>query len=152
MRIVLVQVDIFTYSKMKIILFLFLVTVGWKILCAIILFMGLFTCYFGHRFFKTQMFIFGFVFGGFISYVSASIADTLSVGGRFLVSYFNESYYVMFFLESLGISLIFGFIYGAVWIVFWWRFGSPILSVFLPVAFIGYIVSCIVFYAGVGTH
>lgn len=57
----------------------FSVTVPWKILCSLLLFMGMFTCYLGHRFFKTQMFLFGFVFGGFVSFISASLNNNLSV-------------------------------------------------------------------------
>lgn len=53
-------------------------------------------------------------------------------------------------LEGVVISALFGAIYGATWIILWWRFGSPVLSVLLPVAFIGYLTSCVVFYTDFG--
>lgn len=107
------------------------VSVIWKVLCAMILFMGVFMCMFGHRFFRIALFIFGFVCGSFISYVSSPFAETPSAA-------------------SLGFAVAFGFCYGCIWLFFWWRFGIPVLSVFVPVFFTGYIMGSVLFYTGLG--
>lgn len=108
------------------------VSVIWKVLCALILFMGAFMCLFGHRFFKIEMFVFGLVCGSFISYVSSPFASAPSAS------------------SSLGFALAFGCCYGCIWLFFWWRFGIPILSVFVPVFFTGYIIGCALYYTGLG--
>ncbi|KAK4886783.1 hypothetical protein RN001_003054 [Aquatica leii] len=107
------------------------VSMTWKLLFAVILFMGIFMCYFGHRFFRMAMFLFGFLFGSFIFYIAINIVNNVTVE------------------QSVGYALIFGSVYGICWLLLWWRYGIPILSVSLPVIFIGYITGCLVFHTGV---
>ena len=64
------------------------VSVVWKVLCAIILFMGTFMCFFGHRFFRIEMFVFGFMFGGFISYICYVISPFTGSSSCMFIYYF----------------------------------------------------------------
>ncbi|KAF5274292.1 hypothetical protein FQR65_LT04410 [Abscondita terminalis] len=108
------------------------VSIIWKVLCAVIFFIGTFICFFGHRFFRMTMFIFGFIFGSFIFYIVANIGNM-----------------VVLDLESVGYALLFGCAYGITWLLLWRRYGIPILTVSLPVTFVGYITVCVIFYTGV---
>ncbi|KAF5302339.1 hypothetical protein FQA39_LY10378 [Lamprigera yunnana] len=106
------------------------VSIPWKLLCAVILFMGIFIGYFGHRFFRTELFLFGFIFGSFVFYIASNLTIYVDVE------------------QTLGYSIIFGCLYGICWFLLWWRYGIPILSVSLPMIIVGYILACIVFHTG----
>lgn len=56
-------------------------------MCALLLFCGLFLCFFGHRFFKFSLFTFGFTAGAFVTYVALVAGYSLSFeGDRDLIS------------------------------------------------------------------
>jgi hypothetical protein len=52
-----------------------------RVLCAVIFFLGLFVCLYGHQFFKTETFLLGFLSGGLIFYILISAFSTLSASG-----------------------------------------------------------------------
>jgi len=58
-----------------------------KLLCAVILFIGLFICFAGHYFFKAEMFIFGFISGGLVAYILVALPDKFDYGGKNYTSY-----------------------------------------------------------------
>jgi hypothetical protein len=52
-----------------------------KVLCAVIFFLGIFVCLYGHQFFKTETFLLGFLSGGLIFYIIIGAFSTLSASG-----------------------------------------------------------------------
>lgn len=54
-----------------------------EIFCATLIFIGLFICFFGHRFFKTEMFLVGMFTGVIITYILISIiSQNISESGE----------------------------------------------------------------------
>jgi hypothetical protein len=44
--------------------------------------MGLFLCFVGHKFFKTEMFLFGFLSGGLVAFILVAMPGTFDYGGK----------------------------------------------------------------------
>ncbi|KAH0809332.1 hypothetical protein MTP99_011906 [Tenebrio molitor] len=108
------------------------VTPHWKLLCAVLLIFGVFTNFFGHKFFRITLFLVGLMVGVFVTYVILSLSNNhLTVA------------------EKTTVSLIIGLIYGAIWLAIWWKFGIPILSASLTFILAGFLMASIVYYAGV---
>lgn len=105
-----------------------------KAVCAVILFVGLFMCIFGHTFFKTEMFLLSFLTGGLITYILVTLQQTYS--GSFTVF----------------ISSITGIGSGLLWLFVWSCFGIPILSVLIATFNVGILITSIIFYAGLGDY
>ncbi|XP_066998733.1 transmembrane 7 superfamily member 3 isoform X3 [Anabrus simplex] len=106
-----------------------------KLLCAMIFFCGLLMCFFGHRFFKTEMFLLGFIAAANVAYM-------------IIASYnpdFNEPTLDVFsFFSGLG--------FGLLWLGFWLCFGIPILTVLLATLTLGYILASVAMFAGLGDY
>ncbi|XP_059061023.1 transmembrane 7 superfamily member 3-like [Achroia grisella] len=96
--------------------------------CAFLIFLGVFVCYFGHRFFKTEMFLFGFISGVVITYILISLMAELD------------------FSELLGASLLSGVFFAGIWYIFWWFYGIPVIAVLLPALNLGFLVASIFYY------
>ncbi|XP_063913266.1 transmembrane 7 superfamily member 3-like [Zophobas morio] len=108
------------------------VTPHWKVICAFLLIFGLFVNFFGHKFFRITLYLIGFVIGVFITYVILSLSsNNLTVA------------------EKTTTAVLIGLIYGSLWLLMWWKFGIPILSVSLTFFLSGFLLASIVFYAGV---
>lgn len=56
-------------------------TIFSKVLCAVIFFLGLFVCLCGHQFFKTEIFLLGFLSGGLVFYIVIAAFSTLPAAG-----------------------------------------------------------------------
>jgi len=56
-------------------------TIFSKVLCAVIFFLGLFVCLYGHQFFKTETFLLGFLSGGLVFYIVIAAFSTLPAAG-----------------------------------------------------------------------
>lgn len=97
-------------------------------MCTIMLFVGVFICYFGHRFFKTEMFLFGLLSGVIITHILISLIVELDTS------------------ELLGASLLSGVFFGGIWYMFWWYYGIPVISVMLPALNLGFLVAAIFYY------
>lgn len=68
---------------LKHLFFLFFpVTDHWKFLCAGLLLFGLFVCFFGHKYFRITLFIIGFTFGIFITYLMISQEEDFTTKGK----------------------------------------------------------------------
>jgi hypothetical protein len=67
-------------------------TIFSKVLCAVIFFLGLFVCLYGHQFFKTEMFLLGFLSGGLVFYIVIAAFLTLPAAGMKHV--LDYAYYV----------------------------------------------------------
>ncbi|CAG9782564.1 unnamed protein product [Diatraea saccharalis] len=98
-----------------------------KFICAALLFVGLFMCYFGHRFFKTEMFLFGMLSGVLITYIVISIMADLDKSAL------------------LSASVLSGVFFGGIWVTFWWFYGIPIIAVTLPALNLGFLLSAIMY-------
>ncbi|CAK1542596.1 unnamed protein product [Leptosia nina] len=98
-----------------------------QIILASLLFLGLFVCYYGHRFFKTEMFLIGLTSGGIVTYVIISIMADLDRPAL------------------LGASILSGICFGAIWLLFWWFYGIPLLAVFLSTLNVGFLFSAIIY-------
>ncbi|CAB3359793.1 Hypothetical predicted protein [Cloeon dipterum] len=101
-----------------------------KLLCATILFLGVFICFAGHYFFKAEMFIFGFLSGGLIAYILVSLPGNFDFEGH------------------LAISVLIGAIFGTFWLSLWWFYGIPAISTLLITLTLGYLVAATVFFSG----
>ncbi|KAL4713402.1 hypothetical protein ACJJTC_010387 [Scirpophaga incertulas] len=98
-----------------------------KLICASLIFLGLFTCYIGHRFFKTEMFLFGVLSGVVVSYILISIMSDLDRPALLLAA------------TSSGVLV------GILWLIFWWYYGLPIIAVSLPALNLGFLIASIVY-------
>ncbi|ESO97620.1 hypothetical protein LOTGIDRAFT_103944 [Lottia gigantea] len=94
---------------------------------------GLGLCFCGHRFFKTELFIFGFLTFSIIFFLIFSI----------YTNYINTDV-----LIPLGCSC--GIIGGLLAVLFWWYFGIPVLSVLFVGLVGGYLFSAIIFFTPFG--
>uniref|UniRef100_A0A2A4J1W6 TM7S3/TM198-like domain-containing protein n=1 Tax=Heliothis virescens TaxID=7102 RepID=A0A2A4J1W6_HELVI len=99
-----------------------------QIMCAALLFVGLFVCFFGHRFFKTEMFLAGFFSGVIITYILIA-----------LMAHIDKP-------ALLGAAALSGVFFGAIWWLFWWLYGIPVLAVLLPSLNLGFMLAAIFYY------
>ncbi|CAH0591591.1 unnamed protein product [Chrysodeixis includens] len=99
-----------------------------QFLSAILLFVGVFVCFFGHRFFKTEMFLAGFFSGVIITYILVAIITVVDKP------------------ELLAASTLSGVFFGAIWLLFWWLYGIPVIAVLLPSLNLGFLLASIFYY------
>lgn len=103
-----------------------------RVLCAVIFFLGLFVCLYGHQFFKTETFLLGFLSGGLIFYILIAAFSTLSAS------------------ENVVVSVVLGLCFGIFWLGLWWCYGIPVLSVLLATLMLGFVVAGIATYGWLG--
>ncbi|XP_047998579.1 transmembrane 7 superfamily member 3-like isoform X1 [Leguminivora glycinivorella] len=97
-------------------------------LCASLLFVGLFVCYFGHKFFKTEMFIFGMLSGVVVTYILISLMAEMDQ------------------TPLIGASFLSGILFGFIWLTFWWFYGIPVFSVLLVTLTFGFFAACVLYH------
>lgn len=105
-----------------------------KAVCAVLIFIGLFLCIFGHTIFKAEMFLLSFLTGGLITYVVITLQQTYS--GSF----------------TIFLSCIFGIGSGMAWLFIWSCFGIPVLSVLIATFSLGFLIASIIFYTDLGDY
>lgn len=103
-----------------------------KVLCACVLFLGLFACFGGHTFFRTQVFLAGFLSGSLLAYVGLSQWTALPFG------------------SGVTLSCVVGLVVGVLCLFFWYLLGIPVLAILLLVIPLGFLVASITFFAGLG--
>ncbi|XP_006867023.1 PREDICTED: transmembrane 7 superfamily member 3 [Chrysochloris asiatica] len=135
-------------------------TVSTKVFFTLSALLGFFICFFGHRFWKTELFFIGFIFIGFFFYILVTrltsikydvrlilTAVTGSIGGIFLVAAWWRFGILMFCMLCVG--LVLGFFISSVMfftplgnlkifrddVVFWVTFSC--IAVIIPVVFMG---------------
>lgn len=92
------------------------------------LIVGVLLCFFGHRFFKTENFVFGFLIFMVIFYQVFALKTSISLVG------------------ILVLTGVMGCVGGLLLLGLWWRLGMPVLNVlFIGLAF-GYLFSSTLFY------
>ncbi|XP_034836547.1 transmembrane 7 superfamily member 3-like [Maniola hyperantus] len=99
-----------------------------QLLCASLLFFGLFVCYFGHRFFKTEMFLIGLLSGVIITFIVIS-----------LLSHQDRP-------ALLAVSVLSGVCCGMTWLLFWWYYGMPLFCVMLSTLNVGFLFASIIYF------
>ncbi|XP_069012634.1 transmembrane 7 superfamily member 3 isoform X2 [Embiotoca jacksoni] len=93
---------------------------------------GLFVCFFGHRFFKCELFCMGFSFAAFFFFVL--IARTT-----------NLEYNI-----CLAVSVVVGVVGGVVLVMSWWRFGSVMACVIVVGLMLGFLLASTVLFTPLG--
>ncbi|XP_015518773.2 transmembrane 7 superfamily member 3 isoform X1 [Neodiprion lecontei] len=100
-----------------------------KVLCALTLFLGFFATFFGHKWFKTEMFLLGFLSGGIVSYIIVAIFGNYRLAG------------------NIGIPVFVGCLLGFAWLGVWWLYAIPILPIMLATLTLGFIVASIAYFS-----
>ncbi|XP_047998580.1 transmembrane 7 superfamily member 3-like isoform X2 [Leguminivora glycinivorella] len=75
-------------------------------LCASLLFVGLFVCYFGHKFFKTEMFIFGMLSGVVVTYILISLMAEMDQTRGLIMLLEDLNFWTLFILVMLLTAVI----------------------------------------------
>ncbi|XP_072123481.1 transmembrane 7 superfamily member 3 [Mobula birostris] len=88
---------------------------------------GLFVCFFGHRYLKTEFFFMGFLILGCLSFI-------------FFMRTFSLDYDVM-----LSLTAILGLVGGTLLVLCWWRFGSVHFSMLFVGLVLGFLFSMVIF-------
>ncbi|XP_030575705.1 transmembrane 7 superfamily member 3 [Archocentrus centrarchus] len=104
-----------------------------KIFFTIVGLAGLFVCFFGHRFFKIELFCMGFSFAAFFFFVLITRTTELDYDIR------------------LTLSGVVGVVGGVILVMIWWRFGSVVAVVVIVVGLmLGFLVASIVLFTPLG--
>ncbi|KAJ8261627.1 hypothetical protein GJAV_G00156460 [Gymnothorax javanicus] len=93
---------------------------------------GLFVCFFGHRFFKCELFWMGYVFAAFIVFIIITKTSILAYDFR------------------LALTALMGVVGGVLLVLCWWRFGSVMACVVVVGLILGFLLAAIVFYTPLG--
>ncbi|XP_064198346.1 transmembrane 7 superfamily member 3 [Anguilla rostrata] len=93
---------------------------------------GLFVCFFGHRFFKCELFYMGYVFGAFVFFIFITRTAILDYDIR------------------LALTAVMGVVGGVLLVLSWWRFGSVMACVVVVGLILGFLLAAIVFYTPLG--
>uniref|UniRef100_A0A8C2Z5C0 Transmembrane 7 superfamily member 3 n=1 Tax=Cyclopterus lumpus TaxID=8103 RepID=A0A8C2Z5C0_CYCLU len=93
---------------------------------------GLFVCFFGHRFFKCELFCMGFSFGTFFFFV--------------LITRTTELDYDM----CLAVSAVIGVVGGVLLVMSWWRWGSVMACIVVIGLMLGFLVASTVLFTPLG--
>ncbi|XP_074682566.1 transmembrane 7 superfamily member 3 isoform X5 [Strix aluco] len=96
--------------------------------------LGLFTCFFGHRFWKTDLVFMGFIFTAFFFFVFITRVTGLGYDLR------------------LTLTAVAGIIGGLFLVASWWRFGSVLLCMFVIGLVLGFLFSSTVFFTPLGDY
>ncbi|KAG7270812.1 hypothetical protein CRUP_037146 [Coryphaenoides rupestris] len=93
---------------------------------------GLFVCFFGHRFFKCELFFVGFGFSAFLFFVLITRTTTLEYDLR------------------LSLTVVMGAVGGAMLVTSWWRFGSVAVCAAVVGLVLGFLLASTVFFTPFG--
>ncbi|XP_068442087.1 transmembrane 7 superfamily member 3 [Clinocottus analis] len=93
---------------------------------------GLFVCFFGHRFFKCELFCMGFSFGTFFFFV--------------LITRTTDLHYDI----CLALSAVIGVVGGVLLVMSWWRWGSVMACIVVIGLMLGFLVASTVLFTPLG--
>ncbi|KAJ8398893.1 hypothetical protein AAFF_G00418010 [Aldrovandia affinis] len=93
---------------------------------------GLFICFFGHRFFKCELFCMGYAFAAFVFFILITRTTVLDYDIR------------------LALTALMGVVGGVLLVLSWWRFGSVMACVVVVGLILGFLVAAIIFYTPLG--
>ncbi|XP_049617658.1 transmembrane 7 superfamily member 3 [Syngnathus scovelli] len=103
-----------------------------KVFFTIIGLAGLFVCFFGHRFFKSELFCMGFSFSAFFFFVLITRTTGLDYDIR------------------LAVSTVIGVVGGVLLVMSWWRFGSVFACVVVVGLMLGFLLAATVLFTPLG--
>ncbi|XP_005379173.1 PREDICTED: transmembrane 7 superfamily member 3 isoform X1 [Chinchilla lanigera] len=106
--------------------------VSTKVFFTLFALLGLFICFFGHRFWKTELFFIGFIFMGFFFYILITRLTLLKYDVRLIL------------------TAAVGSVGGASLVAIWWRFGALGLCVLCAGLVLGFLVSAAAFFTPLG--
>lgn len=98
-----------------------------QIACVLMMAAGFFLCYFGHRFFKTEMFLMGFLSGAVLTFIVLSLSSEMHRPAL------------------VGASFLSGLCFGSIWLLFWWYYGYPMFSVMLATLNVGFLFASLIY-------
>lgn len=93
---------------------------------------GLFVCFFGHRFFKCELFCMGFSFSTFFFFVLITRTTELDYNIR------------------LAVSAVIGVVGGVLLVMSWWRFGSVMACIVVVGLMLGFLIASTVLFTPLG--
>ncbi|KAM3859242.1 transmembrane 7 superfamily member 3 [Diretmus argenteus] len=93
---------------------------------------GLFVCFFGHRFFKCELFCMGFSFAAFFFFV--------------LITRTTDLHYDI----HLALSAVIGVVGGVLLVMSWWRFGSVMACIIVVGLMLGFLLASTIFFTPLG--
>ncbi|KAL2102634.1 hypothetical protein ACEWY4_001802 [Coilia grayii] len=93
---------------------------------------GLFVCFFGHRFFKCELFCMGFAFSAFFFFILITRTTTLDYDIR------------------LALTALIGTVGGVFLVMWWWRFGSVMACVTVVGLILGFLFASGLFFTPLG--
>nr|XP_019955397.1 PREDICTED: transmembrane 7 superfamily member 3 [Paralichthys olivaceus] len=93
---------------------------------------GLFVCFFGHRFFKCELFCMGFSFAAFFFFVLITRTTDLTYDLR------------------LVLSAMIGVVGGVLLVMSWWRFGSVMVCIVVVGLMLGFLIASTVLFTPLG--
>ncbi|XP_042325983.1 transmembrane 7 superfamily member 3 [Sceloporus undulatus] len=96
--------------------------------------LGLFVCFFGHRFWKTGLFFMGFIVLAFCFFIAITRTSDLSYDA------------------NLGLTAVAGVIGGLLLVAYWWRFGFVILCMLIVGLVLGFLVASTIFFTPLGNY
>ncbi|XP_020507363.2 transmembrane 7 superfamily member 3 [Labrus bergylta] len=103
-----------------------------KVFFTIIGLAGLFVCFFGHRFFKIELFCMGFSFAAFFFFV--------------LITRTTQLQYDI----CLALSAVIGVVGGILLVMSWWRFGSVMACIVVVGLMLGFLLASIILFTPLG--
>ncbi|XP_059112349.1 transmembrane 7 superfamily member 3 isoform X3 [Peromyscus eremicus] len=103
-----------------------------KVFFTLLALLGLFVCFFGHRFWKTELFFIGFIFLGFFFYILITRLTPLEYDVR------------------LVLTAVVGSVGGIFLVASWWRFGTLMLCMLCVGLVLGFLVSSGTFFTPLG--
>ncbi|XP_062990324.1 transmembrane 7 superfamily member 3 [Elgaria multicarinata webbii] len=95
---------------------------------------GLFICFLGHRFWKTDLFFMGFISMAFFFFITITRTSALDYD------------------VSLGLTAVVGVLGGLLLVAYWWRFGFVILCMLIVGLVLGFLVASMVFFTPLGDY
>uniref|UniRef100_A0A673V1E2 Transmembrane 7 superfamily member 3 n=2 Tax=Suricata suricatta TaxID=37032 RepID=A0A673V1E2_SURSU len=106
--------------------------VSTKVFFTLFALLGLFICFFGHRFWKTELFFIGFIFMGFFFYILITRLTLIKYDVRLIL------------------TAVAGSIGGIFLVAAWWRFGILLLCMLCVGLVLGFLISSVMFFALLG--
>ncbi|KAM6961620.1 transmembrane 7 superfamily member 3 [Tautogolabrus adspersus] len=103
-----------------------------KIFFTIIGLAGLFVCFFGHRFFKIELFCMGFSFAAFFFFVLITRTTQLDYN------------------ICLALSAVIGVVGGVLLVMSWWRFGSVMACIVVVGLMLGFLLAATILFTPLG--
>ncbi|XP_069345942.1 transmembrane 7 superfamily member 3 [Eulemur rufifrons] len=106
--------------------------VSTKVFFTLFALLGFFICFFGHRFWKTELFFIGFMFMGFFFYILITRLTPIKYDVRLIL------------------TAIAGSVGGIFLVAAWWRFGILMLCMLCVGLVLGFLVSSVTFFTPLG--